>query len=135
VRENHRLNSQSLETPEVSQRTKVLPCSQLANVQVFDEKDVKDEQMVRKREIASLRRDGSAASPNDWVEQIDLMMPNIEALLSCPHAYPKFLSETQMPRMQISALALERPIAIAHWVIAAPGCIHFFCFSRVNGAN
>ena len=26
----------------------------------------------------------------------------------------------------------ERPIAIAHGVIAAPDCIHFLCFSRAN---
>ncbi len=61
--------------------------------------------MVRKREIASLRRDGPAASPDDAVEEIDLMMANIEVLLSCPHANPKFLSETQIPGMPFSAVA------------------------------
>jgi hypothetical protein len=113
----------------------VLRCSQFANVQALDENDVKDEQTVRKREIAESRRDGSGVSPDDAVEEIDFLKDDIEALLSCPHANPKFLSETQMPGMQLSALALERPIAIAHRVIAAPDCIHFLCFSRVNGAN
>jgi hypothetical protein len=105
ARGNDRLNSHSRETPEASQRTKVLRCSQLANIQVFDEDDVKDEQTVRKREIAESRRDGRAVSPDDSVEDIDLLVAYIEALLSCPHANPKFLSETQMPGMQISALA------------------------------
>jgi hypothetical protein len=62
-------------------------------------------------------------------------MANIEALLSCPHANPKFGSETQMPGTEISALALERPIAIAHRATAAPDCIHILCFSHVNGAS
>jgi hypothetical protein len=78
-----------------------------------------------------LRRDGSANSPDGAVEDIDLLMANIEALLSCPHTNPKFHSETQIPRKQFSALALERPIATAHRVIAAPDCIQFLCFSRV----
>ena len=109
--------------------------SQLANVHIFDEDDMKDEETVRKREIADLRRDGSADSPDDAVEEIDFLKDYFEALLSCPHANPKFLSETQMPGMQLSAVALKRPIAIAHGVIAAPDCIHFLCFSRANGAN
>lgn len=109
--------------------------SQLANVQALDEDDVKDEQTVRKREIAESRRDRSADASDDSVQEIDFLKDYIEALLSCPHANPKFLSETQMPGMQLSALALERPIAIAHRVIAAPDCIHFLCFSRVDGAN
>jgi hypothetical protein len=113
----------------------MLRCSHFANIQAFDEDDVKVEQTVRKREIADLRRDGSADSPDDAVEEIDFLKDDIEALLSCPHANPKFLSETQMPGMQFSAVALERPIAIAHRVIAAPDCIHFLCFSRANGAN
>jgi hypothetical protein len=113
----------------------VLRCSQLANVHIFDEDDVKDEQTVRKREIAGSRREGSAVSPDDAGEEIDFLKNYIEALPPCPHANPKFLSETQMPGKQISALALERPIAIAHRVIAAPDCIHFLCFSRVYGAN
>jgi hypothetical protein len=96
---------------------------------------VNDEQTVSKREIADSRRDGSADSSDDSVEDIDFLKNNIEALLSCPHANPIFLSETQMPGMQISAVAFERPIAIAHRVIAAPDCIHILCFSRVNGAN
>jgi hypothetical protein len=111
----------------------VLRCSQLANLQVFDEDDVNDEQTVREHDTAESRRDGRAVSPGDAVGDIDLMMPNIEALLSCPHANPKFLSETQMPGMQLSAVALERPIAIAP--IAAPDCIRFLCFSRASGAN
>lgn len=61
--------------------------------------------MLRKREIASSGRDGSTASVDDAVEEIDLMMANIEALLSCPHANPKFLSETQIPGMLFSAVA------------------------------
>jgi hypothetical protein len=109
--------------------------SQLANVQALDEDDVKDEQIVRKREIAGSRRDGSAVSPDGAVEEIDFLKDYFEALLSCPHANPKFLSETQMPGMQFSAVALKRPIAIAHRMIAAPDCIHFLCFSRVYGAN
>lgn len=92
----------------------MLRCSQLANVQALDEDNVKDERTERKRTISDLRRDGSAVSPGDAVEDIDLLMADIEALLSCPHANPKPLSETQMPRLQISAVALERPIAIAN---------------------
>ena len=87
---------------------------------------------MRKREIAESRRDRSADASDDSVQEIDFLKDYIEALLSCPHANPKFLSETQMPGMQLSALALERPIAIAHGVIAAPDCIHFLCFSRAN---
>ena len=74
----------------------MLRCSHLANVQAFDEDNVKDERTVRKRETADLRRDGSADSPGDAVEDIDLLMANIEALLSCPHANPKFLSEQEL---------------------------------------
>jgi hypothetical protein len=110
-------NLHSLQTPEASQRTKLLRRFQLANVQALDEDDVKDVQTVREGGIAGSRRDGSAVSPNDAIEEIDLLMANIEALLSCPHANPKFSSETQMPGTEISALALERPIAIAHGAI------------------
>jgi hypothetical protein len=135
ARGNDRLNSHSPETPEASQRAKVLRHSQLANIQVFDEDDVKVEQTVRKRETADLRRDGSADSPGGVVEDIDFLNDYFEALLSCPHAIPKFLSETQMPAMQFSALTLKRPVAIALRVIAAADCIHFLCFSRANCAN
>jgi hypothetical protein len=113
----------------------VLRCPQFANVQAFDEDNVKDERTERKREISEPRRDGSAVWPDDAVGEIDFLKDYIEALLSCPHANPKFLSETQMPRMQFSALVLKRPIAIALCAIAALDCIHFLCFSRVNGAN
>ena len=71
--------------------------SQLANIQVFDEDDVKVEQTVRKRETADLRRDGSADSPGGVVGDIDFLNDYFEALLSCPHANPKSLSETQIP--------------------------------------
>ena len=108
---------------------------QLANVQALDEDDVKDVQTVREREIANSRRDGPAVSPDDAVKEIDLLMANIEALLSCPHASPKLTSETQMPRIEIRALALERPIAIALRVIAMPDCIHFLCFSDADYTN
>jgi hypothetical protein len=83
----------------------MLRCSQLAKVQALDEDDVKDEQTARKHEVADLRRDGSADSSGDSVEEIDFLKNGIEALLSCPHANPKFLSETQMPGMQFSTLA------------------------------
>jgi len=96
ARGNDRLNSHSRETPEASQRTKVLRCSQLANIQVFDEDDVNGRQTVREREIAESRRDGRAVSPGDAVEDIDLPIANTEALLSCPHANPKCHSETQI---------------------------------------
>jgi hypothetical protein len=119
------LNSHSLETPEASQPAKLSRCSHFANVQGFDEYDVKDGQMASKGKIACLRRDASAVSPDDAVEGIDLHGNFFEALLSCPHANPKFVSETQMPGMQFSSLALERRIAIARRVIAAPDCIHF----------
>jgi hypothetical protein len=135
ARGNGRLNSHSQETPKAPQRAKVLRRSHFANVQALDEDDVKDEQTVRKREIAESRRYGSADSSDNSVEEIDFLKNYIEALLSCPHANPKFLSETQMPGMQFSAVALKGPTAIAYRVIAAPGCICFSCFSRVNVAN
>jgi hypothetical protein len=72
----------------------MLRCSQLANVQALDEDDVKDEQTVRKHEVADLLRDGSADSPHDSVGDIDFLMDNIEALLSCPHAIPISLGNT-----------------------------------------
>jgi hypothetical protein len=97
ARGNDRLKSHSLETLEASQRAKVLRCSQLANIQVFDEDDVKDEQTVRKRETADLRRDGSADSPGDAVEEIDFLKDDIEALLSCPHANPNFFQKHKCP--------------------------------------
>jgi hypothetical protein len=75
----------------------MLRCSQLANVQVFDEDGVKGQRMVRKREIADLRRDGSAVSPHDSVEEIDFLMDNIEVLLSCPHANPNFVQKHKYP--------------------------------------
>jgi hypothetical protein len=123
---NDRLNSHLLEAPEASLRTEVLRRSQLASVQALDEDEVKNWQTASKRKIASLRRGESAISPDDAVEDIDLRMTNIEALLSCPHANPKFLSETQMPGKQFSAAALKRSIAITHRAIAAPDCIHFY---------
>jgi hypothetical protein len=64
---------------------------------------------------------------------IDRPMDDNEALLSCPHANPKFHSETQMPRMQISANGFGN--AYRNRSIVAPACIRFFCFSRVNEAN
>jgi len=88
--------------------------SHFANVQVFDEDGVNNGLTASKRKMASLRRDASADSSDDSVEEIDFLKDYIEALLSCPHANPKFLSETQMPGVQFSAVALERPIAIAH---------------------
>jgi hypothetical protein len=130
ARGNDRLNSHLLETPEASQRAKVLRCSQLPNVHIVDEDDVKDEQTVRKREIAEPPHDGSADSSDDSENENDFVKNDIEALLSCPHANPKFVSETQMPRVQISALALERPIAIAHRPIAAPDCIHLLLLQQ-----
>jgi hypothetical protein len=113
----------------------VLRRSQLANVQALDEEGVNDGQTVRKRENAESRRDGSADSPDDAEEGIGFLKDYIEALLSCPHANPKFLSETQMHGMQFSALVLERPIAIALCAITALDCNHFLCFSRLDGAN
>ncbi len=98
----------------MSQRAQTLRCSQFANVQALDEDIVKDERTERKRTISDLRRDEPAVSPGDAVEDIDLLMADIEALLPCPHANPKFLSETQMLWKQISTVALERPIAIAN---------------------
>ncbi len=127
------MNAHSVETPEASQPAKVLRCSPFANVHVFDEDDVNDGQTANKHRIASLRRDGVAVSPDDAVEDSDFLKDEIEALLSCPHANPKFLSETQMPGMQISAVALKD--LSQSLMIAAPDCIHFLCFSRVNSAN
>lgn len=62
---------------------------------------------MRKREIAESRRDGFANSSGDSVGDIDFLKDYTEALLSCPHANPKFLSETQMPGMQFCAVALK----------------------------
>jgi hypothetical protein len=93
--------------------------SQLANVQVFDEDGVKDEQTVRKRGVSELRRYGSADSSGDSVEAVDFLKNYIGTLLSCPHANPKFNSETQIVGMQLSAVALRRPMATAHRVICA----------------
>jgi hypothetical protein len=107
ARGNDRLNPLVLETLSASQRAKVPRCSHLANIQAFDEDDVKDEQTVRKREIAESRRDRSADASDDSVQEIDFLKDYIEALLSCPHANPKFLSETQMPGMQFCAVALK----------------------------
>ena len=108
-------------------------CSQLPCVHIVDEDDVKDEvkdeQTVRERGIAESRRGGSG----DSIGEIDFVNNNIEALLSCPHANPKFTSETQMPGVQPSAMALERPIAIAHCRLLRPIASIFFCFSRLNG--
>jgi len=75
----------------------MLRCSHFANIQAFDEDDVKVEQTVRKREIADLRRDGSADSPDDAVEEIDFLKDDIEALLSCPHANPNFFQKHKCP--------------------------------------
>jgi len=91
----------------------VLRRFQFANVQAFDEDDVKDGQKVSKHKNGFLRRDRAAVSPDDAVEDVDLLVTLFEALLSCPHANPKFTSETQMPGMQFSSLALERRITIA----------------------
>jgi hypothetical protein len=135
ARGNNRLKSHSIETPEASQPTKVLRCSQFANVQAFDEDNVKDERTVREREIAGPPRDGLADSPDGSAEDIDFLMDDIEGLLSCPHANSIFRSETQIARMQFSAMALERPIAIALCAITALDCNHFICFSRLDGAN
>jgi hypothetical protein len=135
ARGNDRLKSHSIETPEACQQTRVLRSSQFANVQAFDEDNVKDERTVRKRETAESRRDGSAVSPDDSAQDIGSLMDDIEALLSCPHTNSIFLSETQMHGIEISALVLERPMAIALGAIAAHDCIHFLCFSRVNPAN
>ena len=75
---------------------------------------------MRKHEIADLRRDGCADSPGDSMADINRRMDDIEALLSCPHANSKFLSETQMLGIETSALTLERSIAVARRAIAAP---------------
>jgi hypothetical protein len=90
---------------------------------------------VRERGIAESRRGGSADSSGDSIGEIDFVNNNIEALLSCPHANPKFSSETQMPGVQLSALALERPIAIAHRRSLRLIASIFFCFRSVNGAD
>jgi hypothetical protein len=113
----------------------VLRCSQLPCVHIVDEDDVKDEQTVREREIAESPRDGSADWSGDSIGEIDFVKNNIEALLSCPHANPKFTSETQMPGLQLSASALERPIAIAYRRLQRLIASIFFCFRSVNGAN
>ena len=75
---------------------------------------------MRKREGADLRRDKSAVSPQESVANVDRLMDDEEALLSCPHANRKFTSETQMPGIEISTLALEGPSAIARRAIAVP---------------
>jgi hypothetical protein len=88
----------------------VLRCSQFANVQAFDEDDVKDGQKVSKRKNGFLRRDGAAVSPDNEVEDVDLRVTLFEALLSCPHANPKFISETQIPGTE-SALWLWKGLS------------------------
>jgi hypothetical protein len=108
ARANDRLNSHSIETPEASQRTKVLRRSQFANVQAFDEDDVKGGRIASQRKIASLRRSGSADSPDGAVGDIDLLTDNIEALLSCPHTNPMFRTETQMLRDAIQRLGFGK---------------------------
>ena len=123
-REDDCSTSHLQETPQAPQRAKLLRCSQLANVQAVDEDDMNDRRRACKHEPADLRRDGSAASSGDSMADINRRIDDVEALLSYPHAFPRFLSETQMPGIQTSALALERPIAIALRAIAAHDCIH-----------
>jgi hypothetical protein len=107
---------------------------QLEKLQALDEHAVNCECKAREQGGGDMHRDQSVIWPDDSLEDIDVRRNDIEALLSCPHANPIFLSETQIPGMQISALALKRPIAIAHRVIAAPDDIHFLCFSCANRA-
>jgi hypothetical protein len=134
-REDDCSTSHLQETPQAPQRAKLLRCSQLANVQAVDEDDMNDRRRACKHEPADLRRDGSAASSGDSMADINRRIDDVEALLSCPHANPKFLSETQICWLQFSALALERPIAIALYEIAAPVCIHFFLMLQPRKRN
>ena len=124
------MNSHSPGTPEASQRAELLRCPYLAILQALDEDDVKNEQTACKREIVDLHSERFAVSPGDLVANNDRPMDDVEALLSCHHATPKYLSETQIPGLQFSALALERPIAIAHRPIAVPDCIHFLLLQK-----
>jgi hypothetical protein len=98
----------------------MLRSSQLANLQALDEDTVNCERQAHKQGCGDWRRERYAVSPDDSMADIDRPMDDIEALLSCPHANPKSLSETQTLGIQTSALALERPITIAHRAIAAP---------------
>jgi len=90
---------------------------------------------MRKRKISHLRRDRSAVSPGGSVADIDLLMADLEAQLSCPHANPKLFQKHKCPGCKSAQWLLERPIAIAHSLIAAPDCIHFLYFSCANCTN
>jgi hypothetical protein len=80
---------------------------------------------VREREIAESPRDGSADSSGDSVGKVDFLKNKIEALLSCPHANPKFTSETQMPGVQLKRIGSGKADRNRLSSIAAPDCIHF----------
>jgi len=71
----------------------LLRCSQRAILQALDEDDVKCEQTLRECELAVLRREYSAASPDDAVANIDRLMDDTEAQLSCPHANQKIFQK------------------------------------------
>jgi hypothetical protein len=78
----------------------MLRCPQTANLQAHDEDTLNCRRNAHIEGCGNLHRDEAAVSTSRSTGDIDCL--DIEALLSCPHANPKVLSDTSMPGIQTS---------------------------------